>query len=134
MKQEIILILHIWKQLSLNIFVYKFVKIFLPYVCVCVCAHVHTCTCAKSLQLCPTLCDPGYCSSPGSSVHEILQARKEYWSGLPCPLPGDLPDPGIEPTCFLSPALAGRFFTTIYTHTHTHIHVYISPKTDQLSN
>ena len=36
-------------------------------------------------------------------------SRQEYWSGLPFPSPGDLPDPGIEPT---SPALAGRFFTT----------------------
>jgi len=35
-------------------------------------------------------------------------SRQEYWTGLPCPPPGDLPDPGIEP---VSPALAGRFFT-----------------------
>ena len=35
--------------------------------------------------------------------------RQEYWSGLPFPSPGDLPDPGIEPT---SPALVGEFFTT----------------------
>ena len=35
--------------------------------------------------------------------------RQEYWSGLPFPSPGDLPDPGIEPT---SPNLAGVFFTT----------------------
>ena len=35
--------------------------------------------------------------------------RQEYWSGLPCPLTGDLPDPGIEP---VSPALASGFFTT----------------------
>ena len=35
--------------------------------------------------------------------------RQEYWSGLPCPSPRDLPDPGIKPA---SPALAGRFFTT----------------------
>ena len=34
--------------------------------------------------------------------------RQEYWSGLPLPSPGDLPDPGIEPK---SPALAGGFFT-----------------------
>ena len=33
-------------------------------------------------------------------------SRQEYWSGLPCPLPGDLPDPGIEPASLLSPALA----------------------------
>ena len=34
--------------------------------------------------------------------------RQEYWSGLPFPSAGDLPNPGIEPE---SPALAGRFFT-----------------------
>ena len=39
-------------------------------------------------------------------------SRQEYWSGLPCPPPGDLPDPGIEPAPLISPALAGRFFTT----------------------
>ena len=42
-------------------------------------------------------------------------SRKEYWSGLPCPPPGDLPGPGIEPTSLMSPALAGRFFTTSIT-------------------
>ena len=39
-------------------------------------------------------------------------SRREYWNGLPCPSPGDLPDPGIEPTTLRSPALAGGFFTT----------------------
>ena len=38
--------------------------------------------------------------------------RQEYWSGLPCPPPGDLPDPGIKPRSLLSPTLAGRFFFT----------------------
>ena len=38
--------------------------------------------------------------------------RQEYWSGLPCPPPGDLPDPGIKPASLTSPALAGGFFTT----------------------
>ena len=37
--------------------------------------------------------------------------RQKYWSGLPCPPPGDLPDPGIELPSPVSPALAGRFFT-----------------------
>ena len=41
----------------------------------------------------PTLCDPTDHSPPGSSVH----GRQEYWSGLPCPPPGDFPDPRIEP-------------------------------------
>ena len=38
--------------------------------------------------------------------------RQEYWSGLPYSPLGDLPDPGIEPGSLISPALAGRFFTT----------------------
>ena len=44
-------------------------------------------------------------SLPGSSVHEFL--KQKYWSVLPFPTPGDLPDPGIE---LVSPALAGGFF------------------------
>ena len=39
-------------------------------------------------------------------------SRQECWSGLPSPPPGDLPDPGIEPSSLKSPALAGGFFTT----------------------
>ena len=47
-----------------------------------------------------TLWDPMDSSLTGSSAHGILQAKD--WSGLPCPSPGDLPDPSIEPG---SPAL-----------------------------
>ena len=39
-------------------------------------------------------------------------SRQEYWTGLPFPPPGDLPDPGIELESLRSPALAGGFFTT----------------------
>ena len=39
-------------------------------------------------------------------------SKQEYWSGLPCPPPGDLPDPGIEPMSLMSSAVAGGFFTT----------------------
>ena len=46
------------------------------------------------------------CSPPGSS--SMWFSRQKYWSELPFPFPGDLPDPGIEPE---SPALAGGFFT-----------------------
>ena len=74
-------------------------------VCVCVCARVRTC--AQSYM---TICH---------SMTVTLQAplsmgfpRQEYWSGLPFPSPGDLPDPGIEPESPKSPALAGGFFTT----------------------
>ena len=58
--------------------------------------------CAKLLQSCPTLCDPMDGSLPGSSVHGILQARRLEWVAMP----------GIEPMSLMSPALAGRFFTT----------------------
>ena len=53
------------------------------------------------------------CVTPWAVVHQAPLSmgfsRQEYWSGLPLPPPGDLPDPGTETT---SPALAGGFFTT----------------------
>ena len=57
-------------------------------------------------QSCPTRCNPINYSPPGSCVRGF--PRGEYWSELPFPPLGDLPDPGIEPE---SPALVGRFFT-----------------------
>ena len=39
-------------------------------------------------------------------------SRQEYWSGWPCPPPGDLPNPGVKPTSLISPALPSGFFTT----------------------
>ena len=67
-------------------------------VCVCVCVLNHV-----QLFVIP-------CSSPGPSIHEILQAKILEWVAIS--YPGDIPDPGTEPTSFVSPALAGRFFTT----------------------
>ena len=57
-----------------------------------------------------TLCDPMDCSPPGPVSMGF--SRPEYWSGLPCPPPGDLPNPEVDPMSRVSPALAGRFFTT----------------------
>ena len=62
----------------------------------------------SDIQSCPTLCDPVAWHAPlfmGFS-------RQEYWSGSPYPHPKDLPDRGIEPVFLMSPALAGKFFTT----------------------
>ena len=56
-------------------------------------------------QLCPTLCNPMDYSPPGSLSMGF--PRKEYWSRLPLPSPGDLPDQGIKST---SPTLQ-TFFT-----------------------
>ena len=67
--------------------------------CVCVLSHV---------QLLVT---------PWTGAHQASLSmeffREEYWSGLPRPSPGDLPDPGVKPTSLVSPALAGRFLTTV---------------------
>ena len=47
------------------------------------------------VQSCPTLSDPLDCSLPGSSIHGIF--RQQYWSWVPLPSPGNLPDPEIKP-------------------------------------
>ena len=62
---------------------------------------------SEGAQWCPALCDPMDCSPQGSLSMGF--SRQEYWSGLPFPSPGDLPNPGIKPA---SPALAGGFLTT----------------------
>ena len=57
-----------------------------------------------------TLCDPW------TVAHQVPPAmgfpKQEYWSGLPFPTLGDLPNPGMAPVSLMSPALAGGFFTT----------------------
>ena len=90
-----------------------------------ICIHVYICMQTKLLQFCPALYDPMDCSLSGSSVMEF--SRQEYWSGLPFPPPGDLPDPGIEPMCLMSPVLAGGFFTTS-TIWEAYLHQYIPPE------
>ena len=52
------------------------------------------CMCVQ-LQLCLTLCDPITVACQASLSMRF--SRQEYWSGWPCPPPGDLPNPGIEP-------------------------------------
>ena len=65
---------------------------------------------AKSLQLCPTFCDPW------AAAHQAPLStgfsKQEYWSGLPFHSPGDLTNPGIETASFTSSTLAGWCFTT----------------------
>ena len=54
-------------------------------------------------------------------------SRQEYLSVVPCPPPGDLPDPGIKPMSLMSPALAGGFFTTSTTwEAHLTSYTYLS--------
>ena len=63
----------------------------------------------KVAQSYQTLCDPMDCSQAPLSMGFSMQA---YWSGLPSPPPEDLPNPGIEPTSLMSPALASGLFTS----------------------
>ena len=73
----------------------------------------------KSILTIEGVCLPFWCSGKSAQWCLTLRphglsmefSRQEYWSGLPFPSPGDLPNPGIEPTSLASPALAGRFFT-----------------------
>ena len=67
-------------------------------------------------QSCPTLATPWTlaCQAPLSMGF----SRQEYWGGLPCPPPEDLPGPGIEPTSLTSLALAGGLFATLWTVAH----------------
>ena len=67
-----------------------------------ICARMHTCSVT---HLCLTLCNPMDYSFPLS----VELSRQEYWSRLPFPPPGDLPNPRIKP---MPPAFAGRIFTT----------------------
>ena len=64
-------------------------------------------SCFSCVQLCATLWTVTRQAPPSMGF-----SRQEYWSGLPCPPLGDLPNPGIKPASLTSPVLAGRFFTT----------------------
>ena len=86
-----------------NIYLVKFI-ISYNFLCVCMLSHF------SRVQIFET---------PWAVAHQAPLSmgfsRQEYWSGLPCPSPGDLPDPEIKPRSLMSPALAGGFFTTVPT-------------------
>ena len=76
---------------------------------------LHSCTqgcvCTQSLRSCPVFVIPRTVAHLVPLSMEFF--KQEYWSGLPLPTPGDLPDSGIEPTSLASLALAGGFFTSL---------------------
>ena len=78
--------------------------------CVCVCVYTQSCLtlCDPMDYILPLFATPWTVSCLGPLFMEF--SRQEYWSGLPYPTPGDLPNQRIEPA---SPALAGRFFTAV---------------------
>ena len=66
--------------------------------------------------MCVCVCVSDSLVTPWTVAHQAPLSmgfpRQEYWSGLPFPPPGDLSNPGMEPTSLASPVLAGRLFTT----------------------
>ena len=86
-------------------------------------AYMHVCVlnCFSHVRLCATIWTAAH-QAPLSMGF----SRQEYWSGLSCPSPRDLADPGIKPVSLTSPALAGRFFTTSATW-EAHKVVLVSP-------
>ena len=72
--------------------------------------HKAGCVCAKSLNHVRLFASPWTVARQASLSMGF--PRQEYWSGLPCPSLGDVPDPGIKTVPLSSPALAGGFLTT----------------------
>ena len=72
--------------------------------------NILACMHAKSVQSYPALCD--LWTIAHQSPLSMGLSRQEYWSGLPFPPPGGLPNSGIKLTSLMSPEVAGGFFAT----------------------
>ena len=84
-----------WAFLQTHVLILDFLfKSLSPY-SVCVCMHVCVLNCFSRVQLFVTLWTGGH-KAPLSKGF----SKQQYWSGLPCPPPGDLSNPGIEPVVF----------------------------------
>ena len=75
----------------------------------CLAAPTYVCTLSRFSHV-------RLCATPWTVAHQVPMSkgfsRQEYWSGLPFPSPGYLPDPGIKLRSLMSPELADGFFTT----------------------
>ena len=85
------------------------------YTCVCVsfCVCVCVCVCTLNCSVMSDSLQPHELYVTREAPLSMAFSRLEYWSELPFPTPGDLPDPGIEPSSLASLALAGRFYTIV---------------------
>ena len=98
------------------------------YTCIRMCLYSFVYVCAKTLQLCPTLCNPMGCNQSDSSVHGILQARIMERVAVPL-LHGIFRTQGSN-LHLMSPALPGGFFTLappgkprLYIHVYKYVYV-----------
>ena len=118
---------------SIHVAVNSSISFFL-WLIFCLCVYIYTYT---HTQIHTHVCMPSHFSHVGlfenpwtigcQAPLSMKFCWQEYWSGLPCPSPEDLLDPGIEPESLMSPALVALLFTTratweAHTHTHTHTH------------
>ena len=90
------------------------------WICNVTTLFMHMCVCSATSDLSNS-------ATPWTVAHQAPLSmgfsRQEYWRGLPCPPPWDLPNPGIEPRSLMSPALAGQFFTTSATGEALYMHI-----------
>ena len=86
------------------------------------------CVCACSVpQLCPALCDLMDCARKASLAMEF--PRQEYWSGLPFPAPGNLPNPGIKPKLPASTCIGRQILyhcATWETYSYTYMYILLT--------
>ena len=81
-----------------------------PYEHLVITVYVHVCVCVCMFSCVQLFAIPWTVAC--QALLSMGFSKQEHWSGLPCPSPGDLPDPRIEPVSPASPALAAEFLTT----------------------
>ena len=94
------------------------------YAYACICVYVYACVLSpfRHVRLFATLWTITH-----RAPLPIAFSMQEHWRGLPCPPPGNLPNPEIKPMSFASPVLAGRFFTTSATwEAHMCVYMFVS--------
>ena len=79
-------------------------------VCVCVRTRVHACACTQSLSHVQLFVTPWTVAHQAPLSMQF--SKQKYWSKLPFPTPGDLPDPGIKPASFVIFCVGRHIFTT----------------------
>ena len=99
---------------------------------VCVCVHALTCMLNHFSHV--KVFVPLWTVALQTLLLSMGFSRQEYWSGLPCPPPGDLPNPGTEPTFPMAPALQAdslalrhhrRVCVCVCVYTYTYIHILL---------
>ena len=104
-----VMLRHLWIQGKWSQLFFQYVTLFHVSVTLSS-SYYYECVCVRT---CSGMSDSATPWTVDRQVSLSMEfPRKEYWSGLSFPIPGDVPNPGIKPMSPVSPALAGEFFTT----------------------